>query len=268
MLLLPPSAAAVFEESKGHGCLVLACSHSLAPQSLTGSSRGAARVPRGSPRSLLPPRCRGCAARAEPDPRWETSPFLLPAWGQREGGPQLRFHCFHGLSLNPDKLFFPRAGVFTLSRHGGRGCSPLGWAGPPAHPTTLPGNNSSCTETPVHGFAAGKSPGGKMGSLRAPGINGARLRCLTPQTALAHPDATPDVTLTGSCCVSCGRSRPLRHSCTQRLFHSAGGTEKVSVITPGHAHGVTVCHQPAGPASPRSPHHTVQTHSTHRAPSS
>lgn len=100
-----------------------------------------------------------------------------------------------------------------------------------------------------------KVRGKRQGILRAPGTSGAQPRCLTPQTALAHPDATPDVTLTGSCSVSCGRSRPLRHSCTQRLLHSAGGEKRnsVCVITPGRAHGVTQCHQPAGPASPWSP---------------
>lgn len=146
LVCLPPSAAAVFEDSKGHGCLVLACTHFLAARSLTGSSRGAV-CPSGIPRG---PCChhtatdvrRGLSLTRDWKPPDSTSPFLLPAWGQREGDPQLRFHCFHVLSLNPGKLLFPRASVFTLSGHGGRGCSHLGWALPPPHPTTLPGNNS------------------------------------------------------------------------------------------------------------------------------
>lgn len=142
----PPQLQLCLRTAKATAALSLLAPRFWHPKALPGAAEGL-------PVSLGGP-CGPCSHRAAADvprglsltrggkPPHSTSPFLLPAWGQREGGPQLRFHRFHVLSLNPGKLFFPRAGVFPLSGRGGRGCSQLGWAVPPAHPTTLPENNS------------------------------------------------------------------------------------------------------------------------------
>lgn len=80
------------------------------PQSLTRRGRGAVSIPQ---HPALLPHCL-CAVMLEPVPWWETSRFLLPAWGQREGGPQLMFQHLRGFSLNPASLRQSSAGSGKL----------------------------------------------------------------------------------------------------------------------------------------------------------
>lgn len=153
----PHPATAALVGSRGHGCLVLAQTHFLAPQSLTGRGGGAASIPRWPPRSALPPRCPHAAmcCKGWSPSRGGKPPHSSSRHGaKRDGGPQLMFHHLHVLALNPALREQSSAGtgedVFPMpaarddsfapsvkARRTGC-CSPPGCAMPPPRPSPPP----------------------------------------------------------------------------------------------------------------------------------